>query len=57
MAKGARFSFLKQDLLHHLNEFMVLKDLFDDMGMWFAVKFAIRKAAFSTHLFFSSALL
>ncbi len=49
MAKGTGFAFFYEHLLHHLNQLIVLQDLFDDMGMRLPVKFPIGKTALSTH--------
>ncbi len=50
MAKGAGSPLLNEHLFHHLNQFVVVQDLLDDMRMGLAIIFAVREAALSAHL-------
>jgi hypothetical protein len=49
MTKGTGFSFLNENLSHHMNQFFIFQDLLDNMGMGFPIIFTIGEAAFSAH--------
>jgi hypothetical protein len=51
MTKGTDPPLLNKDFFHHLNQFAIVKNLFDDMGVGLPVIFAVRKTAFPAHFF------
>jgi hypothetical protein len=50
MTKGTGPSLLDQDFFHHLDQFAIVKNLFDNMGMGLSIILAVRKTAFPTHI-------
>jgi hypothetical protein len=51
MTKGTGPPLLNQDFFHHLNQFAIVQNLLDDMGMGLSIIFTVRKTTFPTHLF------
>jgi hypothetical protein len=50
MTKRTDPPLLNQHFFHHLNQFAIVQNLFDDMGMGLSVIFTVRKTTLPTHL-------
>jgi len=50
MTERTRPSLLNQNFFHHLDQFVVIENLLDDVRMGLSIVFSVRKATFSTHL-------
>jgi len=51
VAKRTGSPFLDEHFLHHLDQFVIIKNLLDDVRMGLSIVFSVRKATFPTHLF------
>ena len=50
MTEGTRSPLLNQYFFHHLDQFVIIENLLNDVRMRLSVIFSVRKATFSTHL-------
>jgi hypothetical protein len=50
MAKGTGPPLLDKHFFHHLDQFAIVQNLLDDMGMGLSIIFAVRKTTLPTHL-------
>jgi hypothetical protein len=51
MTKRTSPTLLNEDFFHHLNQFTIVQDLLNDMGVRLSVVFAVWKTTLPTHLF------
>jgi hypothetical protein len=50
MTKGTDPPFLNKDFLHHLNQFAIVQNLFDNMGVGLSVILTIRETTLPAHV-------
>ena len=50
MTKRTSPPLLNKDFFHHSNQFAIIQNLLDDMGMGLSIIFTVRKTALSAHL-------
>ena len=50
MTERTRPSLLNQNFFHHLDQFIVVENLLDDVRMGLSIIFSVRKATLPTHL-------